>query len=124
MLPGNQEAIEAWNTILFDKFLQFRHLLVDALGVHGTRAMELFPPKPGSAVVDVGCGFGDTTIELASRVGPAGRAVGIDAASRFIERAREDAAGVSNAAFEVADVEETVPGGPYDHAFSRMGTMF
>ena len=122
MLPGNQEAIEAWNTILFEKFTTFRHLLVDALGVHGTRAMDLYPPK--GAVVDIGCGFGDTTIELARRVGPEGRAVGIDAASNFIEQARKDAASVPNARFEVADIEETVGGGPYDHAFSRMGTMF
>lgn len=124
MLPGNQEAIEAWNTILFDKFVEFRHLLVDALGVHGRRAMELVPPKRGAAVVDIGCGFGDTTVELANLVGPEGRAVGVDAASRFIEHARQEAATVPNASFEVLDVEEAVTGGPYDHAFSRMGTMF
>ena len=122
MLPGNQEAIEAWNTILFEKFTKYRHLLVDALGIHGTRAMDRFPPK--GSVVDIGCGFGDTTIELARRVGPEGRAVGIDAASNFIEVARKDAASVPNAAFEVLDIEEAVTGGPYDHAFSRMGTMF
>jgi SAM-dependent methyltransferase len=124
MLPGNQEAIEAWNTILFEKFTKYRHLLVDALGVHGTRALDRFPPK--GAVVDIGCGFGGTTIDIARRVGPAGRAVGIDAASNFIAEARKEAAasGVANAAFEVLDVEEAVTGGPYDHAFSRMGTMF
>ena len=124
MLPGNREAIEAWNTILFTKFTQYRHLLVEALAVHGTRALDRFAPK--GAVVDIGCGFGDTTVEIARRVGPEGRAVGIDAASNFIAQARAEAesAGVPNATFEVADVEEAVTGGPYDHAFSRMGTMF
>jgi len=124
MLPGNREAIQAWNTILFDKFLRFRHILTDGLGAHGTRAMDLHPPGAGARVVDIGCGFGDTTIELGRRIGPAGRAVGVDAASRFIDVGRADAAGMANVGFEVADVEEAVPGGPYQLAFSRLGTMF
>jgi SAM-dependent methyltransferase len=122
--PGNEEAIEAWNTILFDKFVQYRHLVVTALGVHGNRSMERLRLEPGSRVVDIGCGFGDTTQALGGRVGPHGQAVGVDAAARFIEAARKEAAGKENVRFEVADVEAGVPGGPYDAAFSRMGTMF
>lgn len=124
MGDGNREAIEAWNTVLFDKFVQFRRVLTEGLGVHGTRAMDLHPPREGAAVVDIGCGFGDTTIELGRRVGPRGRAVGVDAATRFIEAARGEARGRENVSFEIADVEASVPGGPYELAFSRMGTMF
>ena len=123
-LPGNQEAIEAWNTVLFDKFTKFRPTLTTGLGIHGTRAMDRHAPPAGGRVVDIGCGFGDTTIELARRVGPTGRAVGVDAASRFIDAARAESRGIENVSFEVADVEAGVPGGPYDFAFSRMGTMF
>ena len=122
--PGNEEAIEAWNTILFDKFVQYRPLLTTALANHGDRAMARLPLAPGALVVDIGCGFGDTTQVLGRLVGPTGRAVGLDAAARFIEVARAEAAGQENVRFEVADVEMTVPGGPYDAAFSRMGTMF
>ncbi len=121
---GNEEAIEAWNTVLFDKFVQFRPMVTTALGQHGDRAMARMTLRPGARVVDIGCGFGDTTQVLGTRVGPNGRAVGVDAASRFIEVARAEAAGQDNVAFEVADVEAGVPGGPYDAAFSRMGTMF
>jgi len=124
MGDGNREAIEAWNTVLFDKFVQYRRVLTTGLGVHGTRAMDRHPPRPGSSVVDIGCGFGDTTVELAKRVGPSGRAVGVDAAERFIVGARDEARGVPNASFEIADVESHVPGGPFELAFSRMGTMF
>lgn len=124
MAQPNDEAIEAWNTVLFDKFVQYRDVLVTALGVHGTRAIELLAPAAGETVVDIGCGFGDTTLELARRVGSKGRAVGLDGATRFIEAARREAAGVANASFEVADVQGAVPGGPYDFAYSRMGTMF
>ncbi len=124
MLEGNREAIEAWNTVLFDKFVAFRRVLITMLGVHGSRAMDRLGLGPSARVVDIGCGFGDTTIELAKRIGPEGRATGLDAAENFIANGRREAEGVSNATFEVADIEEHVPGGPYDAAFSRMGTMF
>lgn len=120
----NAEAIEAWNTVLFDKFVQFRDLLVTNLGIHGVRAIERLAPSAGERIVDLGCGFGDTTIELARRVGPTGRVIGIDAAPRFIETARTEAASVANASFDVADVQARVPGGPFDAAYSRMGMMF
>jgi len=123
-LPGNQEAIEAWNTILFDKFLGYRPLVTTALGIHGTRAMDRLAPKAGSSVVDIGCGFGDTTQQLGERVGKTGKAVGVDAAENFIKAARREAEHMPQVSFEVADVEASVPGGPYDYAFSRMGTMF
>ncbi len=76
--------------------------------------------------MDLGCGFGDTTIELARRVGDEGVATGIDAAARFVEHARSDAESqrVRNARFVVADVERESLGGPYDRAFARFGTMF
>ncbi len=122
----NVEAIEAWNTVLFDKFVRFREALTTGLGRHGTATMDRHPPPRGGRVLDIGCGFGDTTQELARRVGSEGEAVGVDAAARFIDagRAEAAAAGVSNARFLVADVQADDLGGPYDQAFSRMGTMF
>src|SRR5581483_4427821 len=85
------------------------------------------PPPPGGRVLDIGCGFGDTTQRLAQLVGPEGEAVGVDVSPRFIEASRREAeeAGVANARFFAADVQTADDlGGPYDHAFSRMGTMF
>lgn len=124
MDTANAEAIEAWNTLLFDKFVQFRDLLVTNLGVHGRRGIERLAPKLDDRVVDLGCGFGDTTVELARRVGPTGSAVGVDAAARFIVTARQETRAVANVSFEVADIQERVPHGPFDLAFSRMGMMF
>ena len=43
-----------------------------ALGAHGEVAMEANPPRPGDRVLDIGCGFGDTTQRLAELVGPEG----------------------------------------------------
>jgi ubiquinone/menaquinone biosynthesis C-methylase UbiE len=125
--PGvNAEAIQAWDGPLFDTFLKFREIFTTGLGAHGTRALDLFPPQPGQRVLDVGCGFGDATQQIAALLGPEGEAVGVDAAGRFIEICRREAeeAGVSNASFLVADVQTDDLGGPYDMAFARMGTMF
>jgi SAM-dependent methyltransferase len=123
---ANAEAIEAWDGPLFDRFVRFRHIVVAGLAIHGEEALRLFPPRPGQRVLDIGCGFGDTTQDVARIVGTEGEAVGVDASERFIEAAREEAAeaGVGNASFEVADVQVDDLGGPYDMVFSRMGTMF
>jgi SAM-dependent methyltransferase len=122
----NAEAIEAWDGPLFDRFLQYRHIVTTGLGAHGEAALALHPPRPGQRVLDIGCGFGDTTQDLARLVGPDGEAVGIDAARRFIETATAEAAaaGVANARFLTLDPQAAAPEGPFDMAFSRMGTMF
>lgn len=122
--PANEEAIEAWDGPLFDRFVQFRHLMVGGLAPHGNEAIRLHPPERGERVLDLGCGFGDTTRQLAEIVGADGSALGIDAAARFIELARSEATGIENVAFDVADVETAALGGPFDYAFSRFGTMF
>jgi SAM-dependent methyltransferase len=122
----NAEAIQAWDGPLFDSFVKFRHIVTTGLGAHGNEALRLHPPQEGERVLDVGCGFGDTTQQIAALVGPSGDAVGVDAAPKFIDAATQEAreAGVGNASFLVADVQTDPLNGPYDRAFSRMGTMF
>jgi ubiquinone/menaquinone biosynthesis C-methylase UbiE len=122
----NAEAIQAWDGPLFERFSQYRELVTTGLGNHGEAALALFPPQAGQRVLDIGCGFGDTTQRIAGMVGPEGEAVGVDAAPKFIEASRKDAAeaGVSNTRFETVDVQTGELGGPYDMAFSRMGVMF
>jgi ubiquinone/menaquinone biosynthesis C-methylase UbiE len=124
---ANEEAIRAWDGPLYDRFVRFRETLTTGLGVHGEEALRVHPVRSGERVLDVGCGFGDTTQRLAGMVGPDGEAVGVDAAPRFIDDATREAqqAGVSNARFLVADVQDTLAGeGGFDVAFSRFGTMF
>lgn len=123
---ANAEAIEAWDGPLYDRFVRFRDIVTTGLGAHGEEALRLYPPRPGARVLDIGCGFGDTTQRIAGLVGADGVVVGVDVASRFIDTARQEAsaAGVGNARFEVLDVETSDLGGLYDLAFSRFGTMF
>src|SRR3954447_3660903 len=126
MEGANAEAIEAWDGVLFDRFVQYRHLVVTGLAPHGTEALRRHPPRAGERVVDIGCGFGDSAQEIAGLVGPEGAVLGVDAAPRFIEAATQEAAeaGVANVSFAVVDVQtEPIPG-PFDMAFARFGTMF
>ena len=123
---ANTIPIEAWNTILFEKFSRFRTIVTTGLSDHSNELFRRRPYPKGARVLDIGCGFGDTAQLLAEQVGPSGAAVGVDCASNFIELcAREaNAAGVANASFFVADVQSDDLRGPYDHIFSRFGTMF
>ena len=122
----NREATEAWNTVLFDKFVRFRHIVTRGLAVHGDRALARHAPHSGMRAMDVGCGFGDTTFAIAEQLGAGGEAVGVDTAERFIAEAARDAKerGVTNARFVAADVQTADLGGPFDFAFARFGTMF
>ncbi len=124
--PDNAETTEAWSGPLFDLFVKYRDLTTDGLGAHGEVAIDSNPPRPGDRVVDIGCGFGDTTQRLAELVGPEGSALGLDVSGPFIETARSEAAeaGAVNVEFRVADVQTLELPREFDYAYSRMGIMF
>jgi ubiquinone/menaquinone biosynthesis C-methylase UbiE len=125
-MNDNTIVIEAWNTVLFEKFVRFKHLLIAGLAGHSDEVLSRGLHPPGARVLDVGCGFGDSTLRIATAVGPQGAAVGVDCAENFV-RAAEDsaaAAGIRNASFFAADVQTDDLRGPYDCAFARFGTMF
>jgi SAM-dependent methyltransferase len=96
-------------------------------GPPGRLAMDRLGLQPGQRVLDLGCGPGGTTVEIARRVGPGGRAVGVDIAEGMLEAGRRRAAreGVDNIEFVHADVQVSDLGeGQFDVAFSQFGLMF
>jgi ubiquinone/menaquinone biosynthesis C-methylase UbiE len=125
-MESNDIVVEAWNTVLFDKFVRYRHLLTTGLNNHSDACFRRRPPRVGSSLLDVGCGFGDTTVTLARAVGPTGKAAGVDCAENFIAEARRTAEREkqTNVSYFVADVQTDALGGPYDAAYARFGTMF
>jgi SAM-dependent methyltransferase len=125
-LTANAETTAAWDGPLYDRFVQFREIIVGGLGAHGNAGLAVLDPQPGQHVIDIGCGFGDSTQQIAALVGAGGSATGVDVSTRFIETAIREAAeaGAANTAFRALDVEIADLGGPYDLAFSRFGTMF
>jgi SAM-dependent methyltransferase len=112
--------------VLFDRFLKFRDLVTTGLGAHGDAALKAHPPGSGERALDIGCGFGDTSQQIAELVGETGSVLGVDVAPRFIDAARTEAeqAGVGNLDFAIRDVEVTQFDDRFDYAFARFGTMF
>lgn len=123
----NASAIEAWNTVLFEKFCRYEHVLIEGLGRHGEALFERFPPPRGASVrvLDIGCGFGDSTVRLGGLVS-GGEVVGVDCAQNFVDASsrRAAAVGAERVRFLRGDVQVDDLGGPYDAAYARFGTMF
>ncbi len=124
--PGNEEAVRAWDTVLYERWKMNRKVFVGALDEITGDLFERSPPPAGGRCIDVGCGFGETTQQLARLVAADGLALGTDSSPRFIEDARREAAevGIANVEFEVADAQTADWAPAYDYAFSRMGTQF
>ena len=76
------------------------------------RAADVAAPASGASILDVCCGTGDLTFELAGRVSPGGNVVGCDFSEPMLDLAREKARrrGVDAARFEWADALSL----PYD----------
>lgn len=122
----NAIPMEAWDTILFEKFCRFRWVVTSGLSAHSDGLLGRRPYPAGARVLDVGCGFGDTTQRIARHIGIEGGAIGVDCSANFIKLATEEAhaSGLANLSFFAADVQTEDLRGPYDFLFARFGTMF
>jgi SAM-dependent methyltransferase len=124
---GNAEQVRYWNETAGPKWVAYQALLDAQLRPLGVRAMERGGIAAGDRVVDVGCGCGDSTLELARRVAPGGEVVGLDPSALMLARARERAreAGVGNATFVEGDAQtHALAPASFDAVYSRFGVMF
>ena len=120
------QYVDFWNSVLVPKFVRWRHILVGGLTLHSAKVFPSLAVRAGDAVVDAGCGFGDTAMQLARLVGPKGSVLAVDCCDGFLEYGRRDAkaAGIDSITFLEADVQ-TYPFAPvHDFCFSRFGTQF
>jgi ubiquinone/menaquinone biosynthesis C-methylase UbiE len=124
---ANTAQIDYWNDLAGNNWTDMQEQLDSQLLPYAEAVFGAAAVKPGEHGIDVGCGCGATTLELARRVGPGGEALGIDVSSVMLERARSRAreAGLANARFECADAQ-THPFTParFDLLISRFGVMF
>ena len=82
--------------------------------------------QPGMRVLDLACGAGSQTLQVARRVGPNGKVVASDISATMLEHARQNAAaaGLQNVEFvesPAEDLEESLI--PFDASISRLGLM-
>ena len=91
----------------------------------GEAVADRADPPAGARVLDVGCGAGATTLDLARRVGPVGSCTGVDISTPLLEAARRRAATVANVGFIEADAQTHDLGeATFDAVTSRFGVMF
>lgn len=130
MSPGseaNADFIRCWNDILTPKWIRFRHLLSGNGKMHSDLTFPRLPLREGARVLDFGCGFGETSLELARRVGPTGEVLGLDCTEAFLAIAeRERAAfGLSQVKYVLGDAQNhPLPARHFDLAYARFGVMF
>lgn len=90
----------------------------------GLQAINALDPRPGDAILDVGCGAGQTLVQIANRVGSRGSVVGVDIAPVLLSIARERCANDPRIMLKVADAQTLgQPTASIDGVFSRFGVM-
>ncbi|MBS1848041.1 MAG: class I SAM-dependent methyltransferase [Actinobacteria bacterium] len=123
---ANEKMANMWNSVVGPAWVDHASNYDAGLEPHGHAVMDALGLQSSERVLDVGCGTGATTVELAARVDP-GEVVGVDISSTMLQVARDraDRAGAANIAFREADAQTAELGAAtFDVAFSRMGVMF
>jgi SAM-dependent methyltransferase len=123
----NEDFISCWNEILVPKWSRFRHLLSGNGGIHSAIAYPWFGFRPGERVLDVGCGYGETCLDIGRMVTPSGTVLGLDCTEAFVSIAREECArsGLAQVRYEQGDAQTHALAPEYfDVVFSRFGVMF
>lgn len=123
--PPNAQQVAYWNEAVGPTWAELQGPLDRQLAPLGHRAMAALNPQPGERLLDIGCGAGETSLELAARVGEQGAVMGVDISRPLLGVARTRSANVPGLTFVEADAQ-TYPFEPaaFDGVFSRFGVMF
>ncbi len=114
-----------WNGAIGTYWVNRQDAFDAVLAPVGDAAIARALVKSGDRVIDVGCGCGTTTIELARRTGPGGHVLGIDISKPMLSRAAERIPPGQSIEFVEADATTyAFQAASYDVLFSRVGIMF
>lgn len=123
----NAAQIDYWNAAAGKTWAQFQEQLDRQIEPLGLEAMRILAPMPGQSILDVGCGCGQTSMELAVRVGASGSVLGVDISLPMLEVAhrRLIAHPLGGLEFRQADAQSADLGAQvFDAVYSRFGVMF
>ena len=99
----NEEQRTRWNGLDGEYWVSNQDRLDRTLAPVMDPLLAFAAPRAGSTVMDVGCGCGATTIELARAVGPSGHVVGIDISEPMLALATERLRKFGNATCRLGD---------------------
>ena len=121
----NAGQITNWNETSGPTWAELQEPLDRQLEPLGRAAMAALAPGAGERILDIGCGSGATSLDLARSVAPGGSVLGADISRPMLEVARRRAVGVPWLSFLDADAQ-TYPfeAASFDGVFSRFGVMF
>ena len=86
-----------WNGRAGESWVRHNSLLEQLLAEPGRECMNLLPLTPAMQILDVGCGCGNQTLELAARLDASSTVIGVDISEPMLGLARELKAANDNA---------------------------
>ena len=121
----NASQVAYWNEAAGPTWADLQAPLDRQLAPLGRAAMAALSPRPGERLLDIGCGAGETSLELARAVAPGGEVTGVDISRPLLEVARRRAEGMPGVRFLEGDAQtHAFEPAAFDGVFSRFGVMF
>ena len=127
MSEVNKNQRDFWSGKGGDIWVERQNAMDTMLSHLGEAALNKLNLNEGENVLDIGCGCGNTTLNIAKRISPDGQVTGLDISEPMLKRAKESAneMSISNASFNCVDVQtDDIGEEVYSAAFSRFGVMF
>lgn len=124
---ANADQAAYWNDQAGPTWAALQEIMDWQLAPLSRAVVEVLEPRDGEHVLDIGCGAGATSLELAWRIEPEGSVLGVDVSQPLLNlaRTRADKAGYAQVKFVRADAQTyRFEAGAFDVAFSRFGVMF
>lgn len=120
---SNQEQIDYWNGKAGNTWVDAQERMDKMLAPLTSPLLEHASVKPGDRVIDIGCGCGDTSLQLAAQ---GAQVLGLDISEIMLARARDRAqlTEQANTEFIVGDAAVKPLAADHDLIFSRFGVMF
>jgi SAM-dependent methyltransferase len=122
--PSNQEQIDYWNGPGAQRWVNQQQRLDRALGAFDAIGQATVAALPGERALDVGCGCGASTLQLADAVGPGGAVLAVDVSGPMLARARERGHDRPWITWLQADAATHTFEREFDVLYSRFGWMF
>jgi SAM-dependent methyltransferase len=123
----NAAQVDYWNAAAGETWAKHHDQLDRQIAPLGLESLRVLAPAAGERVLDIGCGCGRTTVDVAARVGRAGAAIGVDISAPMLEIARRRTVpdGAGRVEYLQLDAQVADLGrGTFDAGYSRFGVMF